>query len=88
MDILDRMLAESSGTPVTLVDALAELARQEQYLAVEDQGRRYDLGAPYGLLIAQLALALNGRDRSEVLSQMLELLADRELAGNGGGSPS
>jgi UTP--glucose-1-phosphate uridylyltransferase len=68
MDILDRRLAESSGAPVTLVDALAELASQEQYLAVEDQGRRYDLGAPYGLLIAQLALALNGRDRSEVLS--------------------
>ena len=51
------------GKPVTLVDALAELARQEQYLAVEDEGRRYDLGVPYGLLIAQLALALNGRDR-------------------------
>jgi len=86
MDILGRRLAEFSGTPVTLVDALAELASQEQYLAVEDQGRRYDLGAPYGLLIAQLALALNGRDRSEVLSQMIELLADRELAGIAGGS--
>ena len=88
MDILDRRLAESSGTPVTLVDALAELASQEQYLAVEDQGRRYDLGAPYGLLIAQLALVLNGRDRSEVLSQIIELLADRELAGFSGGSLS
>jgi UTP--glucose-1-phosphate uridylyltransferase len=88
MDILDRRLAEASGTPVTLVDALAELASQEQYLAVEDQGRRYDLGAPYGLLIAQLALALSGRDRSEVLSQMIELLADRELAGMDGGSSS
>ena len=70
------------------MDALAQLARQEQYLAVEDGGRRYDLGSPYGLLIAQLALALNGRDRSEVLSQMLELLADRELAGTGGGAAS
>lgn len=86
MDILDRKLAASSAVPVTLVDALAELARQEQYLAVEDDGRRYDLGAPYGLLIAQLALALNGRDRGEVLSQMLELFADRELRGNGGGA--
>ena len=38
------------------------------------------------MLIAQLALALNGRDRGEVLSQMLELLADRELAGIGGGA--
>lgn len=88
MDILDRMLTDSPNAPVTLVDALAELARQEQYLAVEDVGRRYDLGAPYGLLIAQLALALNGRDRNEVLSQMLELLADRELTGNGGGASS
>jgi UTP--glucose-1-phosphate uridylyltransferase len=88
MDILDRRLAESPGAPVTLVDALAELASREQYLAVEDQGRRYDLGAPYGLLIAQLALALNGRDRNEVLSQLIELLADRELAGMDGGSSS
>ena len=38
-------------------------------------GRRYDIGARYGLLIAQMALALNGRDRSEVLAQLLELLA-------------
>jgi UTP--glucose-1-phosphate uridylyltransferase len=81
MVILDRMLAKPSGIPVTLVDALTELARQEQYLAVEDEGRRYDLGAPYGLLIAQLALVLNGRDRREVLSQIIELLADREQAG-------
>jgi UTP--glucose-1-phosphate uridylyltransferase len=88
MEILDRLLAVSSGRPVTLVDALSELARQEQYLAIEDEGRRYDLGAPYGLLIAQLALALNGRDRNEVLSQMVELFADRELRGSGGGASS
>ncbi len=86
MEILGRKLAGANGKPVTLVDALAELARQEQYLAAEDEGRRYDLGDSYGLLIAQLALALNGRDRAEVLSQMLELLADRELARKGGGA--
>ena len=48
MEILDRKLAEAVGGPVTLVDALAELARREQYLAVEDAGRRYDLGAHMG----------------------------------------
>ncbi len=69
----------------TLSAALAELARREQYLALEDEGRRYDLGAPYGLLIAQLALALNGQDRAQVLSQMVELLADRELRAAAGG---
>lgn len=86
MEILGRKLAEAKGQPVTLVDALAELARQEQYLAVEDTGRRYDLGDPYGLLIAQLAMALSGRDRAEVLRQMLELMADRELARTDGGA--
>src|ERR1019366_6845230 len=73
------------GAP-TLSAALGELARHEQYLALEDEGRRYDLGARYGLLVAQLALALNGQDRAQVLSQMLELLADRELRSAAGGT--
>ncbi|MGO9270682.1 MAG: sugar phosphate nucleotidyltransferase [Terriglobia bacterium] len=80
MDLLGRMLAKESTASITLSAALAELARQEQYLALEDTGRRYDLGARYGLLIAQLALALNGRDRDEVLSDLLALLAEREMA--------
>jgi UTP--glucose-1-phosphate uridylyltransferase len=75
------MDALGNGAP-TLSAALAEVARQEQYLALEDEGRRYDLGQPYGVLIAQLALALNGRDRSQVLGQIVELLADREMAEN------
>ena len=79
MDLLERMLAEDTSGRITLSAALAELARQEQYLAMEDTGKRYDLGARYGLLTAQLALALNGRDRDEVLTHLLELLAEREL---------
>ncbi len=73
------------GAP-TLSAALADLARHEQYLALEDEGRRYDLGARYGVLVAQLALALNGKDRAQVLSQMLELLADRESRAAAGGN--
>jgi UTP--glucose-1-phosphate uridylyltransferase len=60
----------------SLSAALAELSRHEQYLALEDDGRRYDLGARYGLLVAQTALALHGPDRAHVLAQMVELLAD------------
>jgi UTP--glucose-1-phosphate uridylyltransferase len=71
------------ATHRTLSGALAELSRHEQYLALEDDGRRYDLGARYGLLTAQLALALQGQDRALVLSQLLELLADRELSRSG-----
>ena len=68
MDLLAKGAASLSA-------ALAELARHEQYLALEDDGRRYDLGAPYGLLVAQTALALSGPDRAQVLGQLVELLA-------------
>jgi UTP--glucose-1-phosphate uridylyltransferase len=76
-----RVMDTLAGEEMTLSAALAELARHEQYLALEDNGRRYDLGQRYGVLVAQLALALNGPDRAHVLSQMLELLADREKTG-------
>jgi UTP--glucose-1-phosphate uridylyltransferase len=78
MDILAQQMEAGNGT-VTLSSALAELARREQYLALEQNGRRYDLGARYGLLTAQMALALGGCDRDFVLAQMLELLASREM---------
>ena len=77
MDILEVQLA--AGDRVWLAPALAELARQEQYLALEKSDWRYDVGARYGLLIAQLALALSGRDRDQVLTRLLELLALREM---------
>jgi UTP--glucose-1-phosphate uridylyltransferase len=85
LDILATHLAEGSavatgaGRKVTLSPALAELAKSERYLALERAWWRYDIGVRYGLLLAQVALALNGRDRSEVLVQLLELLAQREL---------
>ncbi|HEY6169140.1 MAG TPA: sugar phosphate nucleotidyltransferase, partial [Verrucomicrobiae bacterium] len=62
---------------VQLSAALAKVAARERYLAYEVQGRRYDIGARYGLLTAQLALALDGQDRNEVLSGLVELLATR-----------
>ena len=76
-DILDGLLR--GDKPVTLSSALEELARQERYLAFVHPARRYDLGARYGLLRAQLALALTGTDRDMILGQLLELLAQREL---------
>jgi UTP--glucose-1-phosphate uridylyltransferase len=60
---------------VQLTQALSKLARRERYLACELQGNRYDIGVKYGLLTAQLALALDGQDRDEVLSGLVELLA-------------
>lgn len=62
---------------VHLSAALSGLARRERYLAAELQGRRYDIGLKYGLLTAQLAIALSGRDREEVLTGLVELLANK-----------
>lgn len=73
-DLLADELEHASG-PITLSGALNRLAGQERYLAYEVSGRRYDLGAHYGALTAQLGLALNGRDREDVLAQLVELLA-------------
>ncbi len=60
---------------VYLSAALSRLAEHERYLACELDGRRFDIGVQYGLLTAQLALALNGKDRDEVLAGLVELLA-------------
>jgi UTP--glucose-1-phosphate uridylyltransferase len=78
MDLLAEEVARSDRKGgVHLSAALARLAARERYLASELQGRRYDIGVKYGLLTAQLALALDGKDRDEVLSGLVELLAAR-----------
>ncbi|MCX6875659.1 MAG: UTP--glucose-1-phosphate uridylyltransferase [Verrucomicrobia bacterium] len=76
MAILARHLAAPPATGTSdLTGAAAELARCERYLAHELQGTRHDIGQRYGLLDAQLALALAGNDRDEVLTHIVELLA-------------
>jgi UTP--glucose-1-phosphate uridylyltransferase len=79
MDLLQEELAQAGKRAVHLTTALAKLARRERYLACELQGHRYDIGVKYGLLTAQLALALDGQDREEVLSGLVELLARRAI---------
>jgi UTP--glucose-1-phosphate uridylyltransferase len=76
MDLLAEEVARAgSRGDVHLSTALARLSGTERYLAYEMRGRRFDIGVRYGLLIAQLALALEGKDRDEVLSSLVELLA-------------
>ncbi len=84
MEILsEKVVMAGPAGGVTLADALAELAGREQYLALNKSDWRYDIGVRYGLLIAQLALALSGRDRDQVLTHLIELLALRDLGAGG-----
>ncbi|HVM51050.1 MAG TPA: sugar phosphate nucleotidyltransferase [Candidatus Acidoferrum sp.] len=77
MELLGEEVKQAGQRNVQLTPALSKLARRERYLACELQGRRYDIGVKYGLLMAQLALALDGQEREEVLSGLVELLARR-----------
>lgn len=83
MEILEAQIVNrqdgQNPKSINLSDALATLATREKYLALEERAVRYDVGVKYGLLTAQLALALSGDDREEVLARLLELLATHEL---------
>jgi len=78
-EILATMLAETTGR-VSLSAALGTLAQREQYLAMIQHGRRFDVGVKYGLFTAQLALAMSGQDRDEVLTELVNVLAAREIS--------
>jgi UTP--glucose-1-phosphate uridylyltransferase len=78
MDILGHLLEGShAGQSIQLADALSILAQRERYLALEVNGSRYNIGMKYGLLIAQLAISLTGRERDRILTELVELLATR-----------
>ncbi len=77
-EILSDTLGAAPGGRVSLSTALAALAAREQYLAMIQTGQRFDVGVKYGLFTAQLALALSGQDREEVLTQLVDVLSRRE----------
>jgi len=83
-DILSAAFASAPGGRVTLSSALGQLAQREQYLAMIQAGQRFDIGVKYGLFTAQLALALNGDDRAEILNELVNLLAAGKLSSEQG----
>jgi UTP--glucose-1-phosphate uridylyltransferase len=65
----------------SLSAALNLLASSEQYLALEKNDLRYDLGEKYGLLKAQLALALHGKERDRILNELVVFFATKDDTG-------
>jgi UTP--glucose-1-phosphate uridylyltransferase len=76
MSILEQNLKRANGNKIGLSDSLNELAQKEQYLALEKNDLRFDIGARYGLLNAQLALAISGVDRDQVMTDLLDFFAN------------
>lgn len=78
MNLLADAIEEAPpGESIALSPTLSRLAGRERYLALEIDGVRYDIGVQYGLLTAQLAVALAGTDRERILTELVELLATR-----------
>lgn len=77
MELVEKLLDQAGTTKPTLSDAAALLPSRERYLAYQLQGSRYNLGIKYGLLKAQLAIGLSGRGRDEILTEIVDLLANR-----------
>jgi UTP--glucose-1-phosphate uridylyltransferase len=66
---------------IQLTPSLQQLAATEKYLALEVKGNRYDLSRRQGLLRAQIALGLAGEAHDEMLTTMVELLAEANANG-------
>lgn len=82
-DYLRQLQAQlpSAASSLGLTEALALLLKREKYLALEVCGHRVDLEGPFGLLRAQVALALHGSRREAVLQLMLEEVAQAQALG-------
>ena len=79
MEILENQITKKNKEEkINFSAALNDLAQKEQYFALEMNDWRFDVGVKYGIMTAQLALALHGKDRDMVLSKLLEIFALRE----------
>ena len=76
MEFLAEAVAANQST-IPLSPTLDRMAKKERYLALELEGHRHNMAVRYGMLNAQLALALNGNERAEVLALLVEQLAMR-----------
>ncbi len=75
-ELLDESVSSlKAGESANLSDSLNQLAQSQRYLASVLDGERYNIGEKYGLLLAQLAIALSGDDRDNVLTELVELVA-------------
>jgi UTP--glucose-1-phosphate uridylyltransferase len=79
-DLLDDLVRDNVRDlgQIQLTTALNALARREKYLAVETRGSRFNLGVKFGVVEAQIALALAGVDRERILAVLVESLTKIE----------
>jgi len=82
LEILQKQASDFPDKRLGLSEALNELTQRVKYLALERNDLRYDIGLDYGLLKAQLALTLSGKDRNYLLAELLQFFVEKDLKTN------
>ncbi len=83
MEILDEKFTDNPQSNINLSKVLNQLTKSDLYLGLLKEDLRFDMGDKYGLLKAQIALALSGKERDQVLTEILDLLLVKELSNRG-----
>ena len=74
---IDRNIREKGEIQLTNAQDYLKQNLVTRYGACTIDGKRYDTGIPYGLMESQIALALAGRHRSEIIEAIARLLAEQ-----------
>ncbi|MEM8524814.1 MAG: sugar phosphate nucleotidyltransferase [Bacteroidota bacterium] len=75
-DLLERQMESATkGEDIPLTPALQALANTRKYLAMQMEGRRFNLGTHYGWLEAQIAFGLQSESSEELLAGIVNELA-------------
>ena len=83
MELLEKKANDYPNEKLGLSEILNDLAARSKYLALQKSDSRYDIGQDYGLLKAQLALSLTGKDRDYLLSELLQFFIEKDLTNKG-----
>ena len=79
LELLKKEAHEFPNKKLGLSESLDRLSQNSKYLAFEKTDARYDIGQDYGLLKAQLALSLSGKDRDYLLSELLQFFVEKDM---------
>lgn len=75
-DILEKTPL-GAGNELQLTDAMKTLAQTEGVVAVDYEGKRFDMGNKFGILEANIEVGLKHPDTAEQLKQYIKRLAER-----------
>ncbi|MCC7146707.1 MAG: hypothetical protein IT443_09695 [Phycisphaeraceae bacterium] len=74
---IENNLRDKGEIQLTSAQEYMRASLVKSYGACTIEGKRYDTGIPYGLMESQLALALTGKHRGEIVEAIARLLAEQ-----------